>query len=125
LPTKRDIIPESGALSALVGLRLAAASSMTVEALYDEIGDKQEDLPLRVTLCDGRWSDDMAVTAVNERRVDAIALRLASTEQTHDCRTVTGQVDLKALSSHFARGINRVTVAAGSETTEVVLDVEM
>jgi hypothetical protein len=32
---------------------------------------------------------------------------------------------MKELASHFTKGINRFTVSAGSESVEVVLDVEM
>jgi len=32
---------------------------------------------------------------------------------------------MKELSAHFAKGINRFTVSSGSESVEVVLDVEM
>jgi hypothetical protein len=67
----------------------------------------------------------VSVTAVNERPIDAIPVRLGAAQEARDCRAATGRVDLKALSSHFTRGINRFTVDAAGDTVEVVLDVEM
>lgn len=106
-------------------LRLTQVSDLSVDVLYDEIEEKQRDLPLRVTLCDHEWPDQMAVTAVNEVDVSAIPVEVSAVSQDGDCHEAAAGVDLKDLAKHFIRGINRFSLTAGTETVEVVLDVEM
>ena len=106
-------------------LRLTVVSDLSVDVLYDQIEEKQRDLPLRVTLCDQEWTDQLAVTAVNENSIPAIPIEITAVDQDGDCYVATGGINLKDLTEHFARGINRFSVTAGDETAEIVLDVEM
>jgi hypothetical protein len=93
--------------------------------LYDEIEEKQRDLPLMISLCDQDWPDTLEVTAVNDAEISAIPVDVGEVTVDGDCRTARGGVRLKDLTEHFILGINRFSVTAGAETVEVVLDVEM
>lgn len=106
-------------------IRLDRASNLSAEVLYDEIDDNARRLPMRVTVCDKPWPRELHVATVNDVRIDAIPFATASVAQKGGCQLGTGDVDLKALSEHFRRGINRFTVEGDGDTAEVVLDIEM
>lgn len=106
-------------------IRLDRASNLSAEVLYDEIDDNARRLPMRVTVCDKPWPRELHVATVNDVRIDAIPFATASVAQQGGCQLGTGDVDLKALSEHFRRGINRFTVEGDGDTAEVVLDIEM
>ena len=106
-------------------LQLGNFSDLRAEILYDEMEEDAKDLPIKVELCDQPWSGPFQVTQVNDAAIDPLDIELARQSQQGSCQITEGLIDLKDLSKHFARGINRFTVTVGSESTELVLDVEM
>jgi len=106
-------------------IRLDRIPDLTAEVLYDEIGEDARRLPMRVTACDKPWPEDLHVATVNEAPIESISFATASVAQDGACQVGTGDVDLKALSEHFRRGINRFTIESGGDSAEVVLDIEM
>jgi hypothetical protein len=106
-------------------LRIPKASNLSVEVLYDEVDEKSKALPLKITMCDQDWSSSASITQVNEKDVPALPVALAAPSADGQCKSAHGTVGMKELASHFTKGINRFTVGAGSESVEVVLDVEM
>jgi hypothetical protein len=106
-------------------LTLGPGSNLSVDVLYDEIEDKPKALPLKVTVCNADWPDSFVVTHVNEGDITPIGMELDAPAQQGACRSARGTVDLKKLSEHFTRGINRFSVSAGEESVEVILEVEM
>ncbi|HEX6994971.1 MAG TPA: hypothetical protein VF339_12570 [Gammaproteobacteria bacterium] len=105
-------------------IRLDRAPDLSAEVLYDEIDEKARRLPMRVTVCDKPWPQQVNVATVNDVRIDAIPFETASVAPEGACQTGTGDVDLEALSEHFRRGINRFTIEGGGDSA-VVLDIEM
>jgi len=106
-------------------IRLGNLSDLSAEILYDEMTEDAKDLPVRVTLCDQEWQEPFEVRAVNDKTIEPIEIELISESAEGECHVRTGTIRLKDLSRHFGKGINRFTVAAGSETAELILDVEM
>jgi len=96
-----------------------------VDVLYDEVEEKSKALPMRLTMCDQAWVGSASVTQVNETEIPTLRLEVGAPTADGQCNSAHATVGMKELSSHFAKGINRFTVAAGSESVEVVLDVEM
>ena len=105
-------------------IRLAAASDLSAEVLYERIEEKARVLPVRVTLCARPWKD-VNVAAVNNVPVPPITFEADAVDQQGTCHVATGGIDLKALTQHFRRGINTFMLASGTETSEVILDIEM
>lgn len=105
-------------------IRLAAASDLSAEVLYERIEEKARVLPVRVTLCAQPWND-VTVAEVNSVPVPPIAFEADAVDQQGTCHVATGGIDLKALTQHFRRGINTFMLASGTETSEVILDIEM
>jgi hypothetical protein len=106
-------------------IRIQHTSNLAVDVLYDEVEEKSKALPMKLTMCDQSWVSSASVTQVNEKAVPALPLELGSPTAEGQCNSAHATVSMKELSSHFAKGINRFTVSAGSESVEVVLDVEM
>src|SRR5690606_29356082 len=106
-------------------IRIDRAPDLSAEVLYDEIDENARRLPMRVTVCDKPWPEDLHVATVNDQRIDAISFETASVAPNGACQVGTGDVDLKALSEHFRRGINRFTIESQGGSAEVVLDIEM
>jgi hypothetical protein len=106
-------------------IRIQHASNLAVDVLYDEVEEKSKALPMKLTMCDQAWVGAASVTQVNEKEIPALQLDLGPPSAAGQCNSAHATVGMKELSSHFARGINRFTVSAGSESVEVVLDVEM
>lgn len=106
-------------------IRIEPQSDLSAEVLYDEIEEKARQLPMRVTLCDQPWNNDVQVAKVNDVAIAPIAFDAEAVSQQGACHVATGGIDLKKLTEHFRRGINMFTVASGGETTEVILDIEM
>ena len=106
-------------------LHIQHASNLAVDVLYDEVEEKSKALPMKLTMCDQPWINSASVTQVNEKAIPALQLEVGMPTADGQCNSAHATVGMKELSSHFARGINRFTVAAGSESVEVVLDVEM
>ena len=106
-------------------IRIQHTSNLAVDVLYDEVEEKSKALPMKLTMCNQAWVSSASVTQVNEKAVPALPLELGSPIAEGQCNSAHATVGMKDLSSHFAKGINRFTVSAGSESVEVVLDVEM
>src|SRR5690606_28060746 len=100
-------------------IRLAAASDLSAEVLYERIEEKARVLPVRVTLCARPWKD-VNVAAVNNVPVPPITFEADAVDQQGTCHVATGGIDLKALTQHFRRGINTFMLASGTETSEVI-----
>ncbi len=106
-------------------IRIQHTSNLAVDVLYDEVEDKSKALPMKLTMCDQPWAGAASVTRVNEKEIPALQLELGPPAANAQCSSAHATVGMKELSSHFTKGINRFTVSAGSESVEVVLDVEM
>jgi hypothetical protein len=106
-------------------LRLNFTSNLSVEVVYDEITERQTELPMTITLCDSPWHDAVSVSAVNERSIDPLVVATSDLVASGSCTTARGAVALRPLAQHFERGINRFSVTAGGQTAEVILDIEM
>jgi hypothetical protein len=102
---------------------LQVAPDLEVEVLYDQLDPDQgiRELPLRVESTVGSVSQ-VAVVTVDGKPIPSLPVRLS----TEPGEVVTGTVDFKALSKHFAKGMNRLGVDAGNErTAEVLLEIEL
>ncbi len=106
-------------------LRLNLASRLSAEVLYDEIEERQTELPLQITMCEVPWSSSLSVTSINEKSIDPLLIAVGDTTTSDECTSARSTVSLRALAAHFDRGINRFTVSGGGETVEIVLDIEM
>jgi hypothetical protein len=106
-------------------LRLGKVSNLTAEILYDDLTEDAKELPVKATLCEKPMDETFEVTAVNEAPIDPLEIELIETSTQNDCHTFVGRVDLKDLSKHFTKGINRFTVSIAGESTDLILDVEM
>jgi hypothetical protein len=107
-------------------IKLTSVSALSVEILYDDMTEGAKDLPLQARLCTaGSSTEPLQVTAVNDGPIDPLEIEVLGASEEDGCRVVEGSVGLKELAKHFSKGINRFTVSAGEETTEVILDVEM
>jgi hypothetical protein len=106
-------------------IRLNAATALSVEVLYDEMDEKSKDLPLRIEICREGPTTSVEIRDVNDAPITPIQVAVETTEQQGACTIGKGAVELKTLSAHFRRGINRFTVANGTDAAEVVLDIEM
>lgn len=106
-------------------IRLGNLSDLTAEILYDEMTEDSKDLPVQVQLCDQDWQSPFEVSEVNDNAIEPIEIEVVSESISGDCRIRDGAIRLKDLSEHFGKGINRLTVTAGSESAELILDVEM
>lgn len=106
-------------------IRLAAPSVLTAEILYDEMSEGAKELPMSLRLCDRAWTDPVQVTAVNEEPIEPIDVEISERGPTEGCEAARGSLDLKALSKHLSKGINRFSVSIGEAASEVLLDVEM
>ena len=106
-------------------LRLGSLSALDVEIRYDELTEDAKRLPLTAKLCGHSWSEPWEIVAVNDAPIEALGVEVTELSQVDSCQTADGLVDLKDLSRHFAKGINRFTVSVAGQTAEVILDVEM
>jgi len=106
-------------------IRLGNLSDLSAEILYDDMTEDAKDLPVRIRLCDQDWQDPLQVQAVNDKAIEPIEIEVTAESAEGECHIRIGAIRLKDLSRHFGKGINRFTVAAGSETAELILDVEM
>jgi hypothetical protein len=106
-------------------IHIQHASNLAVDVLYDEVEEKSKALPLKLTMCDQAWVGSATVTQVNEKEVAALPIELSAPTAEGQCSSAHATVGMKELSAHFAKGINRFTVSSGTESVEVVLDVEM
>jgi len=62
---------------------------------------------------------------VNDVAIPQIEIEIGELAAVDFCHVAHGSIDLKDLSEHFSRGINRFSVTVADETAEVLLDVEM
>lgn len=109
--------------------RIVLAKDLEVEVLYDEMDPqgKSKLLPIQMTNCDGDLSSPRVVT-VNEQAIPEIPITIDPDDpdvEVEGCTVARASLDLKALASHFTRGINRFEVEAGGQRCEVILDIEM
>ncbi len=105
---------------------LKSNMGLTAEVLYDEAPEDKEStlLPIALTNCDGKIEAPTIVT-VNDQQIDAVPLEDISVETDAKCSKARGMIDLKALSKHFQKGINRFEIETSGLRTEVILDVEV
>jgi hypothetical protein len=106
-------------------LRLGSLSNLTAEILYDDLTEDAKELPVRVTLCRQAWTEPFVVTEVNDAEIEPLEIEVSESLHENDCETAVGLIDLKDLSKHFGKGINRFTVSVAGESAELILDVEM
>ena len=106
-------------------LNLTQFSNLTVEILYDEIDQRQGTLPLKVSLCNKEWGEQVTVSAVNEDNIRPISVRIQRHWQDGRCHLAMARVNLDDLTKHFSEGINRFSVSIGEARASVVLNVEM
>lgn len=107
-------------------IKMGSGMSIEVEILYDEIPEEGtiKVLPLRLELC-GEALGAASVVTVNDVEIEPIEITLTATVQEEDCSRALGEIDLKEIGKHFTRGINRFEVGFGSQTTEVLLEIEL
>jgi len=105
---------------------MRAGTRLEIEVLYDAIDpdEKLRMLPMSVRLC----GEDLSLThvvTVNEEEIEPIGVELGAAELQGDCTLAGAEVDLRELSKHFGKGINRFEIEMVGLRTEVILDVEM
>ena len=111
--------------AAIPTLNLRPSTGMTITVINEEVSATSTHLPLAIRLCGNDWSDEIAITEVNEKSIRRIPVQRMSLASEDDCFTARVSVELEALTDHFERGINRFTVTLGDISEEVVLNVEM
>ena len=114
-------IPED----ALPTLTLAERPDLTVEILYDEINQREDSIPMALTLCNRDFVRRADITAVNDKRVRPILITIITNRSGDPCHEFTGRVNIEALRKEFSPGINRFTVSMGGAETSLVLNVEI
>ncbi len=110
---------------ALPTLKMPLANDLTVEVVYDEIGEREGTLPLAMTLCHREFTREASVTAVNEVAIRPVVIAMIVFERGDPCHEFRGRVNLESLREHFSPGINRFSVTMGGVEDTVVLNVEM
>lgn len=107
-------------------IRLGEEEGLAADILYDEmeLGEKQETLPLNLRLC-GQTLESAAVVTVNGQGISQIPVEIDAKSDEGDCDTAHASLDLKRLSKHFRKGINRFEIEAAGKRVEIVLDVEL
>lgn len=109
-----------------IRVRLGDSADLTVEPLYDEMDPegKQETLPVKLRLC-GNEIRSASVVTVNGQGIPPLELVLGEKESEGGCDVVRGTINLKKLTKHFRKGINRFEIEASGVRAEVVIDVEL
>jgi len=111
--------------SAVPTLKMPLAKDLTVEVVYDEIGEREGTLPLAMTLCNREFTREASITAVNEVAIRPILVAIILGERGETCHEFRGRVNLESLREHFSPGINRFSVTMAGVEDSVVLNVEM
>ena len=106
-------------------LNLKQATGLSVSVVYDQFTAQSEELPLEIRLCDHDWTSDIFIDSVNDESVRPIEVSITNREFSNNCDVARTSVELKKLSDHFRRGLNRFTVTVGDLTEEVMLNVEI
>jgi hypothetical protein len=106
-------------------LKLAERQDLSIDILYDEIGDREGSLPFEMTLCNKPFTREASVTAVNEKEVRPILVTIISGTQGNPCHVFGARVNLESLREHFKAGINRFSVTMSGAVGTTVLNVEM
>ena len=106
-------------------LNLTRVTGLSVEIEYEEFDQRSGELPLQIRVCGEDWTNDIAISAVNQKRIPAIPVELGRRVYDDECHIASAFVDVETLSKHFDKGINRFTLRLGELEREVVLNVEM
>lgn len=122
IPTATYIEVPDDAVPTLV---LTTTSGLSVEIDYNDFALREGEVPLDIRLCEYNWTNDVEVTAVNDRKISPLPVTVTGRRFIDGCDVADGSVDLDDLTKHFDRGINRFTVRVGDQVGEVVLNVEM
>jgi hypothetical protein len=122
IPANTSITLPEGALPTL---KLTDAPDLTVDVVYDEIGQREGTLPLALTLCNRDFTREASITAVNEAAIRPILVTIIMGRRGDSCHEFQGRVNLESLRKAFTPGINRFSVSMGGAEASVVLNVEM
>jgi hypothetical protein len=106
-------------------LKLTDAPDLAVDVVYEEIGQREDTLPLALTLCNRDFTREASITAVNEAAVRPILVAIIMGRRGDPCHEFQGRVNLESLRKAFKPGINRFSVSMGGAEASVVLNVEM
>jgi hypothetical protein len=117
----RIAIPEGE----LPTLKLTDLADLSVDVVYDEIGQREGTLPLELTLCNRDFTREASVTAVNDEAVRPILVTVITSKRGEPCHVFRARVNLESLREHFEPGINRFTVSMSGAEGSTVLNVEM
>jgi len=101
------------------------ADDLTVEILYDEIGQRAGTIPMELTLCNREFVREAEISAVNDGPIRPVLVTIITSRRGDPCHTFGARVNVEDLTRHFSRGINRFTVSMAGATATVVLNVEM
>lgn len=108
-------------------IRLSGASSaLTVEILYDEMEKQGEpkDLPLKITKSASAVTEAQVVS-VGGNPIKPLMLKVDASTEVDGAYVSLATLELKELSKHLAKGINRFEVQSGTDKIEVILNVEL
>jgi hypothetical protein len=106
-------------------LRLTESPDLTVDVVYEEIGEREGTLPLELTLCNRDFTREASVTTINDTAVRPILVAIITSQRGDPCHVFRARVNLESLRKEFKPGINRFSVAMSGAEGSVVLNVEM
>jgi uncharacterized alpha/beta hydrolase family protein len=125
-----NIAASAGGAMPSINLTGMGGNGLSAEILLDDLmaQKKPEILRIRVSK-DGTLPASISVDSINGKQVDPIALKITKPQQTDGTAEAVCEAQLKALSKHFQKGINRFELAyqdgGTRQATEVILDVQM
>ena len=107
-------------------INLTGINKAKVEILYDEMKEDAKDtnLPLLIT-APNKVTDEIKVISINNVEIEHLSMTITSKESIDDNQIIMGHIDLKKMSKHFQKGINRFILKIGEQESEVILDVEL
>jgi len=111
---------DTGGVAPAVEVKSSPALQVTIPYGEIDLEKKIKQLPLVIQVSEAELSRP-SVVAVNGKEIPPIQVTLVGDAEEDSYRA---EVDFKALSKHFARGMNRFEVQVGEERAEVVLEIE-
>lgn len=121
----------SGAPDTRVISLAGVSGGFTADVDYDFLASQEKPKVFRLNLAsDTAIPNTVVVDAVNGQAIESpLPTTIISNEATPDGSTAVAEVDIKALSKHFQKGINRFDVAyqdeSGRVAAEVILNIQI
>jgi hypothetical protein len=105
---------------------MTTGTELSIDVLYDSIDPeaKSKTIPFKITNF-GQPIESASVVTMNDVAIEPIPLELAESAIDGDCTVAQGTIDLKVLSKHFRKGVNRFQIEVGDRRQEIVLDIEI